>query len=525
VAPKCKPKFAALRLDVSTDNFKCRDGNNDLLWFINRVNLEKAASPSSAVRTAARRSRFASPASPSHHVDDADEESEEGKERCEPTPLICGRYRKRITHIRLAELSLFEDLFYIVWHKIQVLYNDLQVRYANKFIKLDDVIHNRGVTLQEDMDLTVQDFVILLQAYWEELTDPGVLGAFERCLRKQNCMETLHPAYDPRHHTLLDEYLLRIASLTRVNMPAPSRRGLKDVSTASPVEILNFVYAKNRIILDSEKRIEADHQAVRNAKRAKRKMNAITEKLNSNNTALTAILDPTDPKNFPCRCPKNCVCRDICIADPDGGCYCEMMPEFYDAYELDMLADEELQEEHDMPIGEHYLGGAASNESAQLIIAGKAFADTPATRRALERITKEVEVYVRKLEWAFVKDKMHRELDLLPAGMERSNKRSVKKRTKRIAGGEEGLVETPTDERGRKAMVDTEGLLTPMASGKGPLRLNKPLPPTPTPLAKNSRSEETEYPPTPTPLEKIKRKGGEVGCLTIRRAHKKSKMT
>lgn len=336
----------------------------------------------------------------------------------------------------------------MVWHKIQVLYQDLQLRYANGFLKLDDVLHHRGITLQRQEQLLVSDFVLYLQVYWEELTDPKVIHALDHQLRRRWNQPDIYPGYDPEKHTAIDEYIFRVELMKTGATNFGHAPGLKDISTLSPIDIVNHVYTKNGIILDCEKHVEEQHRMVRHATRMH-----IKHSSSSRNAT-----PPDHPRSFPCKCGASCVCRDLCTVEPDGGCLCEMMPEFYDAYELDMLADAALSSKYDGAcVGEHVLYGAQSNEFAQLHVATAALAQDARHRLAAIRATRDVANAVRRLEWKWITDAFG-------------------------TPEETGTAESPRTTRSSTARATSA---TPSPRGKADL--NKPLPPTPTPVPGRKR--------------------------------------
>lgn len=353
------------------------------------MNLEKPTSPASSVRTAAQRNVSGSrsdeePAFPDLHTISPEK----------------GRFRRRVTPTRFGDLTDFEDLFYMIWHKVLTLYHDLQLRYACGFLTLQSVIHNRSITLRENKPLTVREFAWYLQLVWQELTDPELIASMDRSLRSRIITKDLLPGYDPDNHTEEDGLRIRMAYQNRAFTRMPHAPGLKDVSRASPIDIINQVYKKHGIILDCEKEIEASDNSARAMRRAGIKY--IQKRTEERVTGLS----PDDPRNFPCTCSRQCPCKDLCIVEPDGGCLCKMRPEFYSSYEGDMAAADSLEHEYGATIGEHSLWGAGSNEEAQLQVATAALSRDPEHSTLMIKSARDAQNLARKLEWEYVRETM-----------------------------------------------------------------------------------------------------------------------
>ncbi|KAF2095537.1 hypothetical protein NA57DRAFT_79258 [Rhizodiscina lignyota] len=373
-------------------NKTLRDGHNDLLWFLHRVNLEKPTTPASAVRTTAKDMAFGS---------FFDEEL--------PFPLTLkispntGRMRRRVTPLRFGDLTDFEDLYYMIWHKVLTVYQDLRVRYACGFISRESVIHHHGVTLREEKPFTVKELSWFLQAAWAELTDPQLIVALDSALGARYLQEDLVPGYDPQKHSLEDELRIRQAYSNRgqnLLKPLQYSPGLKDLSSASPVEIINQVYTKHKIIRDCEKVIEQSNKTEREVRKAGIKF---LQQRTQARTAGPPQPAPDDPKSYPCECKRGCICKDLCTVEPNGGCLCRMWPEFYSAYELDEFAGEQLECETGTAVGESYLFGTPSNEFAQMQVAAIALSRHPVVGPELTRAASDVQDEMKKLEVEFAK--------------------------------------------------------------------------------------------------------------------------
>lgn len=369
---------------AATNERQCRDGHNDLLWFINRANLEKPTSPATSVRTAARIDA---------HILDSDQPARSLDLEDSPD----GRTRPA----RFGFITDFEDLFYMVWHKIKTVYQELQLRYMSRFIALDDVVHYRGTSLKEVAPLTVADLITMLQMWWAEVTDPSLMATLHTHLRNRVVLPNLVPRGGLHNESMdIDDHLKSsLRDRRRIRYaPAP---GLRELTVESPVTVIDQVYKRHGIMLDCERDVENEDQSARAMRRAE--MKALLRRTPSVTDFKGKDYAEAQRDCLRCTCDETCACKDLCTVEPDEGCLCAMKTDFYIAYEADRVADESLERDCGRSVGEHYLFGASSNEAAQMIVATAALSKCPSNARSMAKMARNLDSRLRQMDHEYIK--------------------------------------------------------------------------------------------------------------------------
>lgn len=313
---------------------------------------------------------------------------------------------KRVEPCRLGDVQDFEDLYYVVWYKILMVYQELQVRYQGRFISLADTLHEHGISPNgKRIPINVADFIGLLRTWWSILTDPAFMATLDFHLRSR------FPTLDGGAQQYSRQYE------PRGNVSS----GLQGLSSLSPRTLINQLYKKHGFILETERKFEAEHQMIRDTTRIEIKYLLRSKTLRETGSAQEHPL--VKQWKYYCVCGENCECESFCADSLDDSCPCAMPTPFYINYAADKESDLQLEQRNGCTTGEHFLFGAATSEAAQLIVAQAALSKDLHHGASVDRTFRNVELQSRKIEYEYL-CRAKEEVKMLPST--RSLQRAVR---------------------------------------------------------------------------------------------------
>ncbi len=343
------------------DPAQCSDGNNQLLWFINRVYVGGDTS-FVEVQTST--------------VDDQNLLCYLGLEDWTQQKVYMARY---------VELSMFEDLYYMTIAKVRELFESLQVRLKSGFITHDNVLLERSWFADSYGPVTVGTMLIFLKTQWGILMQPDLMFTLDHAVRNSNAVMSYMFSND-------EDYAAHQAQAV----------GLWDFNRMSVAELAMRVWRKNSAVVEEELIHDAAKKRDLAIERAESRYlktvetikgraipgSEVMQDVQQSQCPMQQVDENTPPlaPPLPCVCFETCFCKTICMAQPFGHCMCYTNQLFTDIMiqaDTDMEARNMVAQEQGQVVGQDYLFGASTNELAQMQVATAAFDNHPMMTNAV----------------------------------------------------------------------------------------------------------------------------------------------
>ena len=347
---------------------QCRNGENKLLWFINRIEVERQKKNHAEEKTG--------------FVYDATNLSTSLTAKDQSFPVMPGT---RIASTALVNLALFEDLWYMVCARVRELYDDLNVRFQNGFIAAETVLHNFGSGGTSFGVWRSRDMVNLLQEHWLILMDKHLVGTLDHAVRNRNyefMLATSNSKYSlevsqPEEIDELEQRYETVLSSKDDRHTADKIPGLDDINHMSIADFVMRVWWKVEPTVEKEsiegKRNERLRMMARSQVKRRKSFNDLAEEALPNcirldNGMLVGALS--------CECSLNCHCKSICNFDPWDHCFCKSNPlflQYLQQSDTENLVRDLLTKSYGQLSSTEHLFDAPSNSVAQLQVATAAF--------------------------------------------------------------------------------------------------------------------------------------------------------
>jgi len=318
----------------------------DLLYLINKANLDEPTMDASTIREKAtlRQITHRPKVTELTRVAEAAERRRSKKKEGTHSRNISTSPEESIGHLavartvrtRFVDLHDFEDLYYVTCITLSDLYYDVQSRHLSGFLPMTTVIHNGGANGTSQGAFLFKDFAADLHDKWQKLMDPKLVSALNMAVMKHNyrrlIQEPLLPDHDPSDWRPEHDLILK-ANLQRRYLIDPRQLQdacmLHDMSTTNPVELVDRIYKKHRIMHYAAAAAAATAQGEEINNKQDQQQEQPKQRERSRKRAELGLnvdgsLDYTYPATAPpcklsffCDCQDACHCRPVCIVSPN----------------------------------------------------------------------------------------------------------------------------------------------------------------------------------------------------------------
>lgn len=320
------------------------DGRNALLYWIHRVDVEKADTYTSSIRATARQRTPATP--------------EQAPTERGPHHTSGSSNSARTVPVTYAALTEFECLYYMTCVKVSQLYRNLQTRFVSGFLKLSHTLHERGEDPRDNTfaPFSMGDMAELLRIKWTMLMNPMLVATLDAAIRALPEDERIPRAKSMR--------------MFREDETYDEALGLANVNKKPEVSIFKMVGSKHESELKAEVEEDNNRALVRAVTRA-----AVDFPRLPGMHAGQQSHDSDQVHSAPsdgCACEDNCVCRSRCLSQILKTCLCKTSPlcrQLRYQSEIDKAINQLQEEAYGQQVGEQYLLNAPTNGMAQLQIA------------------------------------------------------------------------------------------------------------------------------------------------------------
>ncbi|KAK5257603.1 hypothetical protein LTR16_000110 [Cryomyces antarcticus] len=284
----------------------CRDGNNTIFYFVNRIDLQYPD--------------YSFLFSPVERTSSISEYSDRAVTHCE-------------TEITSADLADFEDLYYAAVAKVRELYRDLGARFKSGFLGLSTMLPSSSEARGwKAVPVKAEKMIEFLTTSWETLMNSGLVAALDAAIEAKTVSRssTLVPGWDatkewtPEHEETV-RFSVANRGQTSIGSHVVAANGLKEVNRNSPEMLVGELSSKNKVDFCCVPKDEEILEQIREEAARSQKMRDYS-------------FHRMDDKTFrPCNCPATCHCKGLCDTDaPEEGCFCIDNPHFikptYDEY-------------------------------------------------------------------------------------------------------------------------------------------------------------------------------------------------